>query len=790
MLPRLGIVKLILLIVGLIAFVQIIVLNFSNLQSDDAAFKFRKSILSNRNVKLGQLVVDTEKQVDVYAAEKRENFQLIKPEIRESQEKEHPCTITHKDALSAISRAKTSQCKSDIAKIACLLNSDKLYFNNITRLCPVDRSLGRPAHSIGYGHEYGPPIKIVYILTVHGRAGRQLKRLFKAIYHPNHYYYFHVDSRSDYLYGEVEDIVKKFPNSAIAPWRMATIWGGASLLSMLLRCMEDVLNKKDWKWDFFINISESDYPVLTNTKLAKFLRGHRDENFLKPHGGPVERFIKKQGIDRTFYECDEHLWRIGGRNIPEAIDVDGGSDWIALNRDFCYYVVNSQDNLVLGLKHMFQYALLPAESFFHTVLRNSPHCKSFVKSNLRLTNWKRKLGCRCQHKHIVDWCGCSPNNFKPEDFPRLKSQTTNAFARKFEAIINQGVITMLNTWLYGEYPENMPGLHSYWENLYHEKYDEIQRYDVKMTFFQSLARIVTKQLSFSSKCLISQIWKSKEAHYYMHKDKLNGVLVKFDAKIVGMGGNRELATLETWTRRSNYTVLFNHNTTEPASRLKGLEIGTSWDQKERVFRNFAGMIGPLDTPTLVHRWRHGKAFYVRIIWTDPINVIAGIYQMKVEDNWVISYHKPTFKKPLRPGAWKVKLVHNDDTVLGETSFLVVPLAYSDGKAVGIEDVLAFNNGPRVGLYSSDHAIDFDQGANDTAGKVAEFSQYSYSTGSMLEQWIDLLVARYWTIKDTCSIKQLNGDCVDLRICEGKIWSSLSPDPKSDISSLINDHGIR
>ena len=27
----------------------------------------------------------------------------------------------------------------------------------------------------------------------------------------------------------------------------------------------------------------------TNAKLAKFLRGHRDENFLKPHGGPVER---------------------------------------------------------------------------------------------------------------------------------------------------------------------------------------------------------------------------------------------------------------------------------------------------------------------------------------------------------------------------------------------------------------------------------------------------------------------------------------------------------------------
>ena len=35
------------------------------------------------------------------------------------------------------------------------------------------------------------------------------------------------------------------------------------------------------------------------------------------------------------------------------------------------------------------------------------------------------------------------------------------------------------------------------------------------------------------------------------------------------------------------------------------------------------MIGTMDTPTLVHRWVHGKHFYVRIVWIDPINVIAG-----------------------------------------------------------------------------------------------------------------------------------------------------------------------
>ena len=73
------------------------------------------------------------------------------------------------------------------------------------------------------------------------------------------------------------------------------------------------------------------------------------------------RFVKKQGISRTFYECDEHMWRLGDRTLPDTVDFDGGSDWIGLNRKFVNYVVHSEDTLVNGLKHLYSYALLPAE---------------------------------------------------------------------------------------------------------------------------------------------------------------------------------------------------------------------------------------------------------------------------------------------------------------------------------------------------------------------------------------------------------------------------------------------
>jgi protein xylosyltransferase len=60
------------------------------------------------------------------------------------------------------------------------------------------------------------------------------------------------------------------------------------------------------------------------------------------------------------------MWRLGERELPKGIIVDGGSDWIALNRKFSDYLVNSKSKELAQFKTWFNYTLLPAESFFHT----------------------------------------------------------------------------------------------------------------------------------------------------------------------------------------------------------------------------------------------------------------------------------------------------------------------------------------------------------------------------------------------------------------------------------------
>lgn len=104
--------------------------------------------------------------------------------------------------------------------------------------------------------------------------------------------------------------------------------------------------------------------IRTLKQLELFLTANKGKNFVKSHGQDTQRFIAKQGLDKTFYECDAHMWRLGDRELPNGIRLDGGSDWIGLSRDFCSYLITANDTLLRGLDTIYQHTLLPAEVSF------------------------------------------------------------------------------------------------------------------------------------------------------------------------------------------------------------------------------------------------------------------------------------------------------------------------------------------------------------------------------------------------------------------------------------------
>ena len=88
------------------------------------------------------------------------------------------------------------------------------------------------------------------------------------------------------------------------------------------------------------------------------------------------------------------------------------------------------------------------------------------------------------------------------------------------------------------------------------------------------------------------------------------------------------------------------------------QVGSEWDGKESIFRNYGGIIGAWDEPVAALRLKGGVPGEVSIIWDDPVGERVSTFVMKLEASWFVSYHKPKVDRPIRPGVWTVSVQVN------------------------------------------------------------------------------------------------------------------------------------
>ena len=596
---------------------------------------------------------------------------------------------------------------------------------------------------------------------------RQVKRLLKTIYHKENFYLIHVDSRQDLMHRELSAVADMLPdNVRMVKNRRPGIWGGISVLEMLLASIEELLKMDDWKWDFVLNLSESDYPVKSNEALRAYLGANRGRNFVKSHGREPSAFVKKQGLDRAFVECDGHMWRLGPRELQRGIQVDGGSDWITINSEFAHYVVNGQDGTIEGLRQYFKYTLLPAEAFFHMALRNTRFCSSAVNNNLHLTNWNRKQGCKCQHKAIVDWCGCSPNDFLPGDRAKLNKTARRDdifFARKFEPVISQESVDFLDGWISGGDHGNIPGWKSYWQNIYHY----LDKSPAPRAEVLSLGTVLAQLTLDTSEVMPrgATLKGLREITLYKKEDVVRGVLVRF---VADAGGLLELESLVEV--RPTRGMIWR-------PREIAVSIGTDFDPKEVLFRNFFGAIGPQSDVQLLYESEEGSAAEFDVVWFDPAGDIAAVDHIALENGTsrVEETIKPALAKPLSPGRWTATVVDSRDNAVLELPFLVVPIVQNSSQNV-------------VGALGSDEDdsnarfYDHFKGGDRAALKTAARANAARTGDDLVEWGVDVAKAFYAVVSD-CSVSAAGGARFNLPLCEAESWSSLSRDQKSEITEI-------
>ena len=206
------------------------------------------------------------------------------------------------------------------------------------------------------------------------------------------------------------------------------------------------------------------------------------------------------------------------------------------------------------------------------------------------------------------------------------------------------------------------------------------------------------------------------------------------------------------------------------------QIGSDWDGKESIFRNYGGILGAWDDPVAALRLNPGKTGEVIIIWDNPTEKRVATHTVKVESGWFVTFHKPKFERPIPPGVWNCRVELTDGTAVMETRFLVVPLTHEHMKLM---------ENPRTV-----NAARMRDASNAKSRAVIEWEESVQKTGESLEQWLDELVGDFWKIEGICRTHADRDSCRYIQECAGAEWSTFSPDPKSELGEVKKNGRIR
>lgn len=195
-----------------------------------------------------------------------------------------------------------------------------------------------------------------------------------------------------------------------------------------------------------------------------------------------------------------------------------------------------------------------------------------------MTNWKRKLGCKCQYKHIVDWCGCSPNDFLPDDWNKIQvtQQKPFYFARKFEPVINQAIVNQLEAWLSPDKSlEGDAAYNKYWQNLYYRNDTLGAIDDAYLSLFAAISYTSLKRVAY----ICNQVDNSRtlnrnhidnhnllDANIYFEDDFFKGLLVSFDIPF----SKKSNTFLEAFATPINHFIA--HKQLSPTDRLIKIQV--------------------------------------------------------------------------------------------------------------------------------------------------------------------------------------------------------------------------
>uniref|UniRef100_A0A8I6YKG7 BGGP Beta-1-3-galactosyl-O-glycosyl-glycoprotein n=2 Tax=Hordeum vulgare subsp. vulgare TaxID=112509 RepID=A0A8I6YKG7_HORVV len=206
----------------------------------------------------------------------------------------------------------------------------------------------------------GPP-RFAYLVSGSAGDATRLRRCLLALYHPRNHYILHLDAEApDSEYAELTAFVATHPVLAavgnvrvLEKANLVVANGGIAMVTTTLRAAATFLRGARADWDWFINLSASDYPLVTQDDLMDvFSRLPRDLNFIVDPG--------------VFMNETENFT---------------GSAWMVLSRPFVEYLIRGRDNLPRTLIVYHTDFVSSPDGYFHTVACNAEEFRNTIMNH-------------------------------------------------------------------------------------------------------------------------------------------------------------------------------------------------------------------------------------------------------------------------------------------------------------------------------------------------------------------------------------------------------------------------
>ncbi|KAG0454421.1 hypothetical protein HPP92_025725 [Vanilla planifolia] len=237
------------------------------------------------------------------------------------------------------------------------------------------------------------PPSFAYLLCGSSGDGDRLFRILLSVYHPKNLYLVHLDlaapqDQRERLARELHTfpIFRSARNVHILGRAGFSNPQGSSALAATLHGAA-VLLRLSRGWDWFINLSAKDYPLITQDDLLHvFSFLPRSLNFVQHSsyiGWRESRRLKQIIVDPSLYLSSKAdvFYATQQRDLPNAFRIFTGSYSVILSRKFVEYINFGTNNLPRAL--LMYYANTPSAhmNYLHTVLCNSPEFNRTIVNN-------------------------------------------------------------------------------------------------------------------------------------------------------------------------------------------------------------------------------------------------------------------------------------------------------------------------------------------------------------------------------------------------------------------------